>query len=51
MEECEDGQDDNTSVSSSDNDDDIVLCDTNMPDDQKSTDNSEDNAENLFTRV
>ena len=47
---CEDGQYGNSSVSFNGSDDDIVPCDTNMSDDQQSTDTSENNAENLFAK-
>eukprot|EP00794_Sanderia_malayensis_P006482 gene6482-7222_t len=51
VEECEDGQNDNSSISSNDSVDDIVLCDTNMCNGEQSTDDSENNAENLFTKT
>ena len=51
FEEWEDGQDDVSSISSNDSDYDIVLCDTNMSDDQQSSDDSGDNVENIFTKT
>ena len=51
FEEWEDGQDDVSSISSIDRDYDIVLCDTNMSDDQQSSEDSGDNVENIFTKT